>query len=593
MGSLDGNGVGSAAHELVRAHDGPPAFATDIIFSKPSVPHREPVAKELFDEIGYLRLNPDVRTALERGEIESGYWHYVQHGFKEGRAVPSVPHEPRDVMVIGTPSGALELAPANATGAVDVILVAPNRGLMVVGWIDDTLRPLNCIRIIGPDWRVVLDADRLVRVRRADAEKALGSHAQHAYGFFGFLTFDGGGEVAGTLQVEFWQQGGASTILKCSPTRAEDVELRNTALAYLAGASFFGNTQIEAIRAVARGVGDELIRFNKLMTQRVVASPYVEHFGRRPRALHGSIIVCLYGKPEFYFLQQALFSGRPGIENYEFIYVSNSPELAEILLSEARSATLTYGLPSSVMLLSGNAGFGGANNAASQIASSDRLLAVNPDVFPYDADWAAKHSDVMSSAAAEQTQLFSAPLYYDDGSIMHGGMYFEVDVGISLAEGIPTAHRLCRVEHYGKGAPRNTVEFTRARPVPAVSGAFISVDRAWFEALGGFTEDFIFGHYEDADLCLKSIERGTPPWLHDIKMWHLEGKGSTRQPPHEGGSLINRWLFTRQWLPMIDSGLLGPQPSHPLFATPSAAEGEETENLLDSVAPRRVRRRSA
>jgi GT2 family glycosyltransferase len=107
--------------------------------------------------------------------------------------------------------------------------------------------------------------------------------------------------------------------------------------------------------------------------------------------------------------------------------------------------------------------------------------------------------------------------------------------------------------------------------VPAVTGAFISVDQGWFDTLGGFTEDYIFGHYEDADLCLKSLEAGRAPWLHDVRLYHLEGKGSTRQPAHEGGSAVNRWLFTRSWGEMVTEGLLGPAPLHPLLAAEEVA----------------------
>ena len=53
------------------------------------------------------------------------------------------------------------------------------------------------------------------------------------------------------------------------------------------------------------------------------------------------------------------------------------------------------------------------------------------------------------------------------------------------------------------------------------------------------------------------------PWLHDIRMWHLEGKGSTRLPPHEGGSAVNRWLFSRRWSAMVEAGLKGPEPKYP------------------------------
>jgi FMN phosphatase YigB (HAD superfamily)/glycosyltransferase involved in cell wall biosynthesis len=42
---------------------------------------------DLFDEVGYLSRHPDVRQAIDRGEVESGYKHYVLCGETEGRAL--------------------------------------------------------------------------------------------------------------------------------------------------------------------------------------------------------------------------------------------------------------------------------------------------------------------------------------------------------------------------------------------------------------------------------------------------------------------------------------------------------------------------
>lgn len=529
----------------------------------------EPVPVEVFDEAGYLRLNPDVQRAIELGHIQSGYAHYVMHGIAENRPLPNMPRESRNVMVPSfTGAGRTEAAPLEARCSIDALIIAPNAGLMVVGWIDDASHPLNCIRIIGPNWRVVMDSSRFVRLRRLDVEQAIGSRGVRSFGLLGFLHFDRGGDASGPIRIELWQEGGFSRALQCTPSIIDDVELRDTVLAHLASASFFGNPGIESMSCLGQGFGAELVRFNETITRRIVADPYVERFGPRESTPRGSIVVCLYGKPEYFFLQNCLFAGLPGIEDYEFIYVSNSPEMAEPLLREARCANLMYGLANSVMILPGNAGFGAANNAAAGIARSSRLLVVNPDVFPRDRDWAQKHTDLLAAAPSQQTRLFGVPLYYDDGSLMHGGIYFEVDVGLSMASGRPSPQRICRTQHYGKGAPAESPQFTRPRPVPAVTGAFISIDRSWFEQLGGFTEEFIFGHYEDADLCLKSIEKGTAPWLQDIRMWHLEGKGSTRRLPHEGGSMVNRWLFSHTWMPTIEAGLIGPTPTHPLMEAP-------------------------
>ena len=34
---------------------------------------------------------------------------------------------------------------------------------------------------------------------------------------------------------------------------------------------------------------------------------------------------------------------------------------------------------------------------------------------------------------------------------------------------------------------------------------------------------------------------------------------------HEGGSLVNRWIFTERWIDVIKDGLEGPHPTHPLL----------------------------
>ena len=118
----------------------------------------------------------------------------------------------------------------------------------------------------------------------------------------------------------------------------------------------------------------------------------------------------------------------------------------------------------------------------------------------------------------------------------------------------------------------------------------MSIERWWFEQLGGFTEDFVFGHYEDADLCLKSIGKGVAPWLQDIRMWHLEGKGSTRAAPHDGGSIVNRWLFSQTWMSAIEAGLKGPQPDHALMQPPKLSITESEHSTPKNGTHARVAR---
>ena len=333
------------------------------------------------------------------------------------------------------------------------------------------------------------------------------------------------------------------------------------ALSYFGGVDFFGNKAIESLYALDDYMGDEFIRRSSELSQNIASGVSYEQFGTSRTKPRGSIIVCLYGRPEYLFLQNAAFFSCREASEYEFIYVCNSPELIEVLSKSAAASWRIYGHSLRIVALPGNAGFGVANNVAAQMAQSDRLMFVNPDVFPVDNNWARTHSNILEQKPAGTTDLFSSPLFYADGSLMHSGMYFEVDQGVSI-NGMEIRRRpVIRVEHFAKGAPPGMEEFRRSRPVPAVSGAFISVKRQLFETIGGFSDRFIYGHYEDADLCLRGMQKGVVPWIHDLPLWHLEGKGSHRLPQHEGASTVNRWQFGRMWNDTIAQALVGRSPA--------------------------------
>jgi GT2 family glycosyltransferase len=547
-----------------------------------------------FDESAYLEENPDVAFAITRGDVQSGYAHYLKYGLREGREPPPSRDEPRQRLIRTAPVGIAAAPAKDVEHYFEALAVSRSGGILIIGWVDDAADPVDAIRLYGPGWRLTFDGPRLARVRRGDVEAALASGLSHPYGYYGFLFTGGAVPLGGDCRVELVLASGRSAAFSSPARLVDDIEIRNLTLSHVAAADHFGNGQVQAIAGLGAAIGDEIVRLNHHITDALIASPYVERFGRPEATYDGSLVICLYGKAEFLHLQAALFSAVEGMSRYELIFVSNSPELSEILLREARVSSRIYGLDITVVILLGNAGFGAANNVAARFARSDRILIVNPDVFPMGPDWADRHSAIVSSGPAERTRIFGAALYYDDGSLMHGGMYFELDSALSLEGGKQRLCQLVRVEHYGKGTPRELPDFASPRPVPAVTGAFISCERAWFETLGGFTHDYVFGHYEDADLCLKSLGAGVAPWMQDLKMWHLEGKGSTRLPVHEGGSLVNRWLFSATWGVTITESLLGPQPSHGLLrpgAAPTAPQFDDGplaagRGAVRSAAPR-------
>jgi GT2 family glycosyltransferase len=515
-----------------------------------------------FDEIAYMVAFPKIAEAIRGGAFKSAFEHYTRRGIAENRLA-----EPRyrkalaaqqQLRALAMPAEASAYPPGQAHGQIDTVLVADENACVVIGWIDDRAHPLTSIALHGADGSRFVSST-IARCRRADAEAVTGAPSGTLLGFWTIIE----APLAACLAA------GTTILLGCGqqetshPVRPKPMEaasLRDAAFEYLASATYFGAAAVESFSQLETGIGDQLLRLNQAVSARITAGAYVERHGPTGRAFAASIIVCLFGRLEYLFLQAAFFSTAAGAADYEFVYVCNSPELAEPLQREARLAAQLYGLSITLVILPGNAGFGAANNAAVRHASSNRLIMLNPDVFPRDPGWTGRHAALLAQLPAAQTSLFGAPLFYDDGSLMHGGMFIDIDVGLSVTHGGIVRRDLLRVEHFAKGAPPDTSLYQKSRRVPAVTGAFMSADRGWFERLGGFSEAYAFGHYEDADLCLRSWAAGGAVWLHNFPMWHLEGKGSTRRPPHEGGSIANRWHFTRTWIDTVRASFCGPDP---------------------------------
>ncbi len=502
-----------------------------------------------FNEDAYLGCYPDIKAAIDAGAVTSGLDHYVRHGRTEARLANA------KYLASLTMGVAESEAHGRIAFSIETVIISENGTAFVVGWIDDRAAAFASLSLFAGGHEA-WNTRAIARCRRPDVDAELLAPAGHLFGFWVLLDVRAGGALQQSVMVRVRLLNGAFAQVELVASRVGDSELRDRVLGYFANAAYFGNLAVERFGVLDGGAGQALVGFNRSISAAITRTAYVERHGPVPHRFAMSFVVCLFGKVEFLFLQAALFAPGCRQAQVEFIYVSNSPELAESLQKEAQIAARIYGMSITLVTLTDNAGFSAANNVAARFARSDRIVFVNPDVFPRGDDWAARFTALLAVAPPAETRIFGVPLYYADGSLMHGGMSVQTDHGISVGRHEITARPMLRVEHYGKGAPAWSDRYTRARPVPAVSGAFISVARDWFEKIDGFCEDFIFGHYEDADLCLKSLSQDTPVWVQDIRFWHFEGRGGSRRPAHEAGAAVNRWLFTRKWQEAIADGLL-------------------------------------
>lgn len=96
-------------------------------------------------------------------------------------------------------------------------------------------------------------------------------------------------------------------------------------------------------------------------------------------------------------------------------------------------------------------------------------------------------------------------------------------------------------------------------PVEAISGSYLLIRRADFDAVGGWDEGY-FLHCEDLDLCQRLADRGRSIlFVPDARALHLQGESSRRTPlkvewyKHQGMRRFYRKFQARRYGPLISS----------------------------------------
>jgi hypothetical protein len=547
-----GEGDGTSHGRVEEATPGETQGATDGVTG---AANEEAVDLD-FDESTYLRAFPDIAEAVRRGVLESGLAHYRQAGRTEMRLEKA---EYR--ALLATYAGS---APPQV--AVDMLTISSSGCTLMTGWSDDRFDQLTEINLetrpqIRHNWTA------FPRLARTDVERTLEAASGHRFGFL-LVAAPVGGSAAPLIDPRaanaptFRFASGIQTQLRRDPAVATEADLRDLALATLSTAAA-GEQDPEAIYTILdQHVGVQIAAINRLIIEQARSRRLVERFGPTRSRYRGSVITALRGGADQIVPRLVLAGSGPGADEYEFIVAVTNADQFEPALRAARVAEATRGLSLTLVLQPDGDPAGTGEDAAVDIARSDRLIFMDQAVLPRSPDRAARHSALLDDAPAAQTRLLGGMLYCPDGSLSHGGYYFEQETSLlARPRDLPrriTAVRLKAVVHSAPAAAR---ALPRARPVAGVPAAFLSVDRAWFETLGGFSRQYCRAAHEDIDLCLRSLRRGVPAWIHPLPMWHFERRPPLRAEPSRGGAILNGWLLHRQWDAMIVPDLLGPVPA--------------------------------
>jgi GT2 family glycosyltransferase len=241
---------------------------------------------------------------------------------------------------------------------------------------------------------------------------------------------------------------------------------------------------------------------------------------------------------------------------------------------------VSYGAAIRPLALPRNLGYAGACNEGAAAAGGEALLFLNNDTEPQRgwiealADYAGRNPDAA---------VVGAKLLYPTGAVQHAGIVIGQD-------GYP--HNLYA------GLPAEHPAVNRSRRLQAVTGACMLVERAAFEAAGGFDTGFD-NSLEDVDLCLRIGEAGGEVhYCHEAVVTHLESASRGR----EDRFTKSVHLYRRRWREQVrrddlaiyaEDGLLAVEyaESYPLRMTISPRLGVvddahevEAERLLEGYA---------
>jgi GT2 family glycosyltransferase len=254
-----------------------------------------------------------------------------------------------------------------------------------------------------------------------------------------------------------------------------------------------------------------------------------------------SFIIPLYRNLGFLRLQTGAFSVDPEIgRDVELIYVLDSPEQKGELEHLLRGLHVVTGLSFRLVVMGANFGYAAANNTGARAARGNTLMLMNSDVIPLGANWLRSlRTALRLGTAGCRVGAVGPKLIFDDGSLQHAGLTFERDIDGRWYN-----------THFFKGYPRDWPAANVSRSVPGVTGAAMLIPRAIYEEVGGFSEDYVVGDYEDSDLCLKLRSRG-----YDIRyepraeLYHFERRSITLHAGYVGtaASAYNRALHAGRW----------------------------------------------
>ena len=416
--------------------------------------------------------------------------------------------------------------------ALELSVSCGGAGVFARGWVRDPYRLVQEAELESPFGRASL-GDRWHRLERPDLAKALGRAAMGS-GKPGFVALVPLIEPIPMLQHRLRLVSAGGPIETVPPVRVlSQVEARDAVLTSVP-------PQALSNEILDRTIAPATAALHRSVMARQTA-PDIVTIGKPPADPDFALIVPLYRNLGFLRIQSGAFATDPQLrDRAEIIYVLDSPEQRAEVEHLLRGLCVVTGLAFRLVVMSDNFGFAAATNTGAGAARARWLMLLNSDVIPVAPGWLGALRMALEVREGGRTVGAAGPkLLFDDGSLQHAGLYFARDLEGDWYN-----------SHYFKGYPRDWPAASVARMVPAITGAAMLVPREVFERVGGFSEDYVVGDYEDSDLCLKLRAAGLDiRYEPRAELHHFERRSIVLNPGYLGtaASAYNRRLHSERW----------------------------------------------
>ena len=198
-------------------------------------------------------------------------------------------------------------------------------------------------------------------------------------------------------------------------------------------------------------------------------------------------------------------------EDWEIVVVDNESDAKIFAAYSARFPWVTF-IANPV-----NSGFGAGCNIGVAAATGEQLLFMNPDVIA-----STTSIQALIDIKAEHTIGIAAPKQVS----IHGKQQKVFDDFPSLLNQSKTLKALLRVLMPSR-FPDPRADHKAITYCDWVTGSVLLIDRADFDAVGGWAEDY-WMYVEDADLCRKAHDKGlSVAYVPEVEVIHAHG-GSSR-----------------------------------------------------------------